>query len=242
MSSVHERLVTEKKILHRDISPNNIVFVPSELDGDRSVLLIDFDYAAHLDGRPSPYPKGTVSNVKASPRAANASRQGTLPFVSMEILRQVSLHYAAQDDAKITHEVADDLESFFYVFAWICVLYDGPNNSLATPLAEDNTSIIHGWAEAALEKGGLTNALNAKNSFVHALQANQTINNQFTPYFQNMKPLAREWRTLVKEEDDRRVRAHWQDPDEPSHENHSQPLTHRMVIDVLRSHLKTLSH
>lgn len=154
----------------------------------------------------------------------------------MEILRQVSLPglYAPEDGAQITHEIADDLESFFYVFTWICVLYDGPNNTVTTP--DNNTSIIRGWAEAAMETGGLANALNAKNAFVHSSQSVPVIRNQFTPFFQIFIPLALDWRALVHEEDDRRIFK--RDPNG----NHAriEPLTHQKVIDLLRHHLDTL--
>lgn len=57
---VHEKLVTQKGVLHRDISPNNMVFRCSK-HGDRQVLLIDFNYAVHLDGTVTQFPKGMVS-------------------------------------------------------------------------------------------------------------------------------------------------------------------------------------
>lgn len=119
----------------------------------------------------------------------------------MAVLRQ-AVQLNAKEDCEVVHEVADDLESFFYVFMWICVLHSGPNGAVCTP-PENNTSIVQGWGEAAMTTGGLTHAFNAKCAFVHA--PNKIIDEQFTPYFQNLTYLAKEWRALVKVEDDRRA-------------------------------------
>ena len=54
--SVHEKLVKQKGILHWDVSPNNMVFRCSK-NGDRPVLLIDFNYAVCLDYITAQYPK-----------------------------------------------------------------------------------------------------------------------------------------------------------------------------------------
>lgn len=148
----------------------------------------------------------------------SASQQGTLPFVSMAVLRQ-AVQLNAKEDCEVVHEVADDLESFFYVFMWICVLHSGPNGAVCTP-PENNTSIVQGWGEAAMTTGGLTHAFNAKCAFVHA--PNKIIDEQFTPYFQNLTYLAKEWRALVKVEDDRRAGL-----------NQAEPLTHQRIINLL---------
>jgi hypothetical protein len=145
------------------------------------------------------------------------------------------------------HEVADDLESFFYVFTWICVLYNGPNGALVSP-PEDNTSIVHGWGEAAIRTGGLAHAMNAKNTFIHA--PNRIIEEQFTPYFRNLKPLAKKWRKLVQREDRRREATMGDSSDDTIGSDaesdelssvesssprsaRSQPLSHRTIIDLI---------
>ena len=83
------------------------------------------------------------------------------------------------------------LSHFFYVFTWICVLYTEPNGGLSA-LSEDVTLIVHGWGEAVMATGGLVYA------------PNQIIDEQFTPYFQNLKQLAHKWKALVKAEDEHR--------------------------------------
>ena len=51
--------------------------------------------------------------------------------------------------------------------------------------------------------GGITIVLNAKIHFIYS-PGNSIINTQFTPYFKNLQPLAKEWKQLVKMEDEHR--------------------------------------
>lgn len=152
--------------------------------------------------------------------------------MSLAILWQVT----GKEEVDVVYEVADDLVSFFYIFAWICVLYTGPNGALST-LPEDVTLIVHGWGEAAMVTGGLVHALNAKNMFIHA--PNQIINKQFTPYFQNLKQLAHKWKALIKAEDECREQLRLPDHDQLGQP--SEPLIHQTVIELLRCHADTLS-
>ena len=82
--------------------------------------------------------------------------------------------------------------------------------------------------------GGITYALNAKSSFIYA--PNQIIEKQFTPAFQNLKPLAQKWKSLVKAEDERRYRPDYSSPLASS----SDSLTHQMIINLLRSYANNL--
>ena len=150
------------------------------------------------------------------------SCQGTLPFVSLQILRQIS----DCDESTINHIAADDLESFFYVFMWLCVLHDGPDGSVRT-WPEDDDFIVHAWGEGAMRPGSLITARNAKSHFIYS--PNSIIDKQFTPYFDNLKPLAKEWKELVKEVDQRRQ-------SEPS----GAPNAHCQVIDLLHKYADNL--
>lgn len=94
----------------------------------------------------------------------NVLRQGTLPFVSLSVLRQVTAK--KNEPSPLHHEVEDDLEAFFYVFIWICVLYAGPNGVLSAAPQNDQ-SIIQTWGEAAM-RSGLENARRAKSEFIYA--------------------------------------------------------------------------
>lgn len=59
---VHEKLVATKGVLHKDITPHNMMYKDSKR-GDRSVLLIDFDYAIPSSST-TQHLKGIVSDVE----------------------------------------------------------------------------------------------------------------------------------------------------------------------------------
>ncbi|KIM52516.1 hypothetical protein SCLCIDRAFT_140955, partial [Scleroderma citrinum Foug A] len=182
----HEHLVTLKHVLHCDVSPNNLVFKQAPPGTLHTLYLIDFDYAIRLqpiDGEVTNYPKGT----------------GTLPFALLQVLQWAE---GGRNNSGVTHTVADDLESFFYVFMWLCILYDGREGS-SNRESLDNGFIVHAWGEGGMGPGGVTLVLNAKIRFLYS-PGNSIIDTQFTPYFNNLKPLAKEWKQLVKLEDERR--------------------------------------
>lgn len=72
-------------------------------------------------------------------------------------------------------------------------------------------------------------------AFIHAPTGGKIIEQQFTPYFNNLKPLAHEWRALVKIEDDRRVAI-----PKPHEADKPKPLTHQKIIELIRSYADDL--
>jgi hypothetical protein len=88
----HRSLYIKGKILHRDISSNNIIITkPETADGFKG-MLIDLDFAKIRDSDPS----------------GARYRTGTMQFMAVEVLR------------KADHTYRHDLESFFYVLIWMC--------------------------------------------------------------------------------------------------------------------------
>ncbi|KAL7955674.1 serine/threonine-protein kinase Sgk2 [Trichoderma compactum] len=89
---VHRSLSLDGKILHRDISENNIIITdPKKADGFKG-MLIDLDLA-NEEGR--------------GPSGAR-HRTGTMEFMAIEVLLGIS------------HTYRHDLEAFFYVLLWLC--------------------------------------------------------------------------------------------------------------------------
>ncbi|KAL2890694.1 serine/threonine-protein kinase Sgk2 [Ceratocystis lukuohia] len=88
----HRSLYVTGKILHRDISPNNIIITNPETANGFKGMLIDLDLAKVLDSEPS----------------GARHRTGTMQFIAIEVLR------------KKDHTYRHDLESFFYVLLWMC--------------------------------------------------------------------------------------------------------------------------
>ncbi|PNP52074.1 hypothetical protein THARTR1_07283 [Trichoderma harzianum] len=88
----HHSLYTRGNILHRDVSPNNIIITKPQTEDGFKGMLIDLDLAKVMDSDPS-----------------SAQHQtGTLQFMAIEVLRNVD------------HTYRHDLESFFYVLIWMC--------------------------------------------------------------------------------------------------------------------------
>jgi hypothetical protein len=136
-------------------------------------MLIDLDLAKELDGLPS----------------GASHRTGTMQFMAIEVLQGKGLIYR------------HDLESFFYVFTWMCIRYgyedvgeiSGPLRSTVKKIRTRPISIsrLRGWytgtyTEIARNKLGDMD----KNGF-------EDIVAEFAPQFETQKQLARELRSAL---------------------------------------------
>jgi hypothetical protein len=88
----HRSLYVKGKILHRDISSNNIIITDPKTANGFKGMLIDLDLA----------------KVQDSSSSGARYRTGTMQFMAIEVLR------------KTDHTYRHDLESFFYVLLWMC--------------------------------------------------------------------------------------------------------------------------
>lgn len=89
----HRSLYYDGKILHRDVSINNIIITDAVHEGDPKGMLIDLDLAKDLEGGPS----------------GARHRTGTMEFMAIEVLKDSP------------HTYRHDLESLFYVFLWVII-------------------------------------------------------------------------------------------------------------------------
>ncbi|KAG6095716.1 hypothetical protein E4U30_002128 [Claviceps sp. LM220 group G6] len=88
----HRSLYLKSNILHRDISPHNIIITrPATADGFKG-MLIDLDMAC----------------TRGSDQNGVSHAVGTLPFMAVEVL------------FKINHTYRHDVESFFYILLRMC--------------------------------------------------------------------------------------------------------------------------
>ncbi|THG93408.1 hypothetical protein EW026_g7818 [Hermanssonia centrifuga] len=97
------------KILHRDISANNVMW---EMQGDEVIFkLIDFDFAAFVDdeGRP------------AATTPSSKHRTGTLAFMAYELVDDM-IHRNDSDYEPIVHLLCHDFQSLFYVSAYSMII------------------------------------------------------------------------------------------------------------------------
>ncbi|KAF9236381.1 hypothetical protein BU15DRAFT_31016, partial [Melanogaster broomeanus] len=86
-------------IHHRDVSPANLMYYRRD-DTNRTVVgvLNDYDLASLANG------KSPLGN----------ERTGTIPFMAIDLLEPDG------QDGKVKHLYRHDMESFIWVFVWIC--------------------------------------------------------------------------------------------------------------------------
>jgi hypothetical protein len=133
-------------------------------------------------------------------------------------------------------ELTDDLQAMFFIFIWICILYTGPNGSQRGPSPNNKRLLTYEWSEGAggLTEDGVKLANRSKRAFINDLVGEGDINRQFTPYFATLIPVAKEWRILVRDDEQERQLA--------ANENRvsKQYLTHEAIIDILSRALDSL--
>lgn len=105
---VHRWLYTDAKILHRDLSPGNIMF--RRRHGKVYGVLNDFDLASRLDCERN----GPTSNC----------RTGTRPYMAIDLLNP---------KGPSDHMYRHDLESLFYVILCLACRYKKPGRRLKDP-------------------------------------------------------------------------------------------------------------
>ncbi|KAG6814694.1 hypothetical protein H0H93_012568 [Arthromyces matolae] len=98
----HYHAYTEGRVLHRDLSENNLMF---KFGADSHVrgVLNDWDMASRVDENG----ENAVSNA--------THRTGTIPFMARDLL---------VDGTPPPHLYRHDLESFFYILVWAAVNYN----------------------------------------------------------------------------------------------------------------------
>ena len=127
--------------------------------------LIDLDLAKELDSMPS----------------GARHRTGTMQFMTVEVLEGKG------------HKYRHDLESFFYVFVWMCIRYgyEGTGRQKSSKVVRLKTNVLRGWytgiyTEIARNKVGDM----GKNRFENIIV-------EFALKFEKLKPLARELRSTL---------------------------------------------
>ncbi|KAF8421372.1 hypothetical protein EV426DRAFT_608920 [Tirmania nivea] len=112
----HASLFFQGGILHRDISPNNIIVIDDSLP---QLTLVSSPVPTTSDPFAWIWPRDTPLRgflidldyaIEASaPSSGALDRIGTYPFIAIQVLR-----------GRERHRYRHDLESFFYVLLWVC--------------------------------------------------------------------------------------------------------------------------
>ncbi|KAI2628881.1 FunK1 protein kinase [Hypoxylon sp. NC1633] len=104
----HRSLYYDARILHRDISPGNIIILDGQDEGKPKGILIDLDSAIELSQTSETEP-GII---------------GTRPFMAIGVLKSDC------------HTYRHDLESFLYVFLWMIIANDAENPPYTSKLRQ----------------------------------------------------------------------------------------------------------
>jgi hypothetical protein len=147
MFLAHRALCQDFRILHRDISKNNLLLWhdPDVNRNHRRGLLIDYDYAEELDIN-GDFSLGTrtvsftITCTSVVTQPTNVKIQGTGPFMSIEVLHNAG-------DKQIKQKPSHDLESIFYVLLYICTFFKGPDGMRRNhvDLEEMSSVAINDW-------------------------------------------------------------------------------------------------
>lgn len=128
--------------------------------------------------------------------------------------RKSSSKTLALPPSRVSQSFGDDLESLFYVFAYVCIKYAGPNGKECQESVPD--SLPDSWSNLDLDVCKLR-----KVYFFAVSTEEARLEKQFHPYFAKLIPLAKEWRAILRDNMETRV-------------------TFDSVIGLLQRHLATL--
>ncbi|KAK3312493.1 hypothetical protein B0H66DRAFT_608756 [Apodospora peruviana] len=154
----HESL-RKAGFLHRDVSINNLMVNEDDDNLSWPAFLIDLDLAVRER-------RGGASGAKG--------KTGTRAFMAIGALLGEQ------------HSFMHDLESFFWVLFWICVHYDGPDESRVIPEFDQWNYIS--MELLAMEKKG---QVSHEGDFIRSAEEN------FTPYYQPLIPWINRLRKVV---------------------------------------------
>ncbi|KAF8166029.1 hypothetical protein B0H34DRAFT_260339 [Crassisporium funariophilum] len=98
----HYHAYVDAKVLHRDLSENNLMFKRGDA-GTVKGILNDWDMASYVEAN-NEIPLSTATH-----------RTGTIPFMAHDLLA---------DDDPPPHLFRHDLESFYYILVWAALHYD----------------------------------------------------------------------------------------------------------------------
>lgn len=112
----HRSLFEKARILHRDISENNIIITDPESANGFTGMLIDLDLA-----------------IEDNKRTGGRQMTGTMEFMAIDVL------------CGCEHTYRHDLESFFYVLLWMCARCAWDRGFLCSTNDRPRASVLKSW-------------------------------------------------------------------------------------------------
>lgn len=118
--AAHRELVNQRKVLHRDISPNNILLGAEDAPVGQRGVLADYDMA--------------IQGERSLAQSPSDRKAGTLPYMSISVLASHRPNIACAP----SHDQFDDLESFYCVSYDFMCLWEGVGQQVVCRPAELN--------------------------------------------------------------------------------------------------------
>ncbi|EKM48974.1 uncharacterized protein PHACADRAFT_202165 [Phanerochaete carnosa HHB-10118-sp] len=179
MECLHD-LRHKAKIVHRDVSPNNIMI---EMRNDKPFFILnDFDLATFVQD----------NGTRLHP-ASSKHRTGTLPFMAIEILQDMDIPLTVAKpgriELQIAHRLRHDWESLLWVALW-CMLTTDPDAS-GTELESKIVSFLSDW-----ETGELSTIADVKISVIHDSSRAEKL---IPPRFRTLIPWFARWCDVLRD-------------------------------------------
>ncbi|KAG0698459.1 hypothetical protein DFH29DRAFT_1002833 [Suillus ampliporus] len=230
---IQKTVVEERKILHRNCSLNNVMIL-DDIDMSKG-FLIDWEFAVRI-AADNKYPIGGTGmvpfmscrllgqvslmqqqvKVEAEMKRVTKARKSKLKKVSAPKILKMSSDSLALPISHVVQDYSDDLESLFFIFAWVCIKFHGPNGAVREE--HMSNSLLDRWTSLDLASCAAFKVT----FFANPLDEEHLIN-EFHPYFKPLIPLAKDWCTALKD-------------------NMVHPVTFNAILHVLNSHLDQLSN
>ncbi|KAK7042381.1 hypothetical protein R3P38DRAFT_2890173 [Favolaschia claudopus] len=186
----HQILYDKAKILHRDISANNILLIPSaQMPPPRSASPLSPDAvgASSVHTATPNLRRGLLIDVNRALVLGSTGEHKTAP--AHRIVRTPNVCKTLPQ-----HLPRHDLESFLYVLIWICVHYAGPNG-----VVRQNFKIYDSWLKDWVGGTSYKSIGGCKGYSILADDAWEEVLNCFAPYFEPLKTCATVWRKLFRD-------------------------------------------
>lgn len=103
------------------------------------------------------------------------------------------MHVNLESPVTIKHTYSNDIESLFYVFIWILILYDGLFSCQCEGIGHENNTLLSFWSEVTPKN--LVMAQFEKFMFLIAKQSE--LHTQISLYFTELLLLAESWHVLL---------------------------------------------
>ncbi|KAG1861976.1 hypothetical protein C8R48DRAFT_673411 [Suillus tomentosus] len=167
----HRMLMIERKVLHGDLSPNNLIIYEGK------GYFINFDHAKF---------------VQLNSKAKDSHGTGTIPYISCRLLKLMG---GIPTPELVDHRASNDFESFFYIFLEFMTIFGGPGGLITDRGVPPKNTCRWNKVYMMMDVDGLGISGSLKKEFV----MEKTPVYEPAPYFQVCYPILEDWRMAIRD-------------------------------------------